>query len=45
MKLKKLRIVFENIDSYDIPLAVVKEFHVSGGRKDNRLFELWKPNC
>ena len=33
MKLKKLRIVFENIDSYDIPLAVVKEFHVSGVEK------------
>ena len=33
MKLKKLRVVFENIDSYDIPLAAVKEFHVSGVEK------------
>lgn len=33
MKLKKLRVVFENIDSYDVPLAAVKEFHVSGVEK------------
>ena len=33
MKLKKLRVVFENIDGYDVPLAAVKEFRVSGVEK------------
>nr|WP_243464849.1 hypothetical protein [Limosilactobacillus reuteri] len=33
MKLKKLRVVFENIDSYDVPLVAVEEFHVNGVEK------------
>ncbi|WP_225349403.1 hypothetical protein [Limosilactobacillus reuteri] len=33
MELKKLRVVFENIDSYDVSLSAVKVFHVSGIEK------------
>ncbi len=35
MKLKKLRVVFENIDGYDVSFVAVKEFHSKWDRKDN----------